>query len=307
MKKISFLAIAALITITASSSALSAPWNYTKTKYPIVLVHGVSGFNTLGGVINYFHNIPYNLKRSGATVHVPSVSAFNSSEVRGQQLADYLVSLGGDKYNIMGHSQGAPTSRVAASLVPHKVASVTSINGVNLGSNVADAVLGIIPAGTSLELVGRVADSAGEIINLFSGSDDPQNSINAATSLSTEGTTRLNDALAWKGMSRNCSSVSEDVDISGHNIKMFSWGGNKAFTNIFDASDYLLSVTSLAFNGSANDGLVDTCSQKLGNVISVDYNLNHLDAVNHVFGARGFTNPVSLYRSHANRLKNKDL
>lgn len=307
MKKISSLAIAAVITITASSSALSAPWNYTKTKYPIVLVHGVSGFNTLGGVINYFHNIPYNLKRSGATVHVPSVSSFNSSEVRGQQLADYLVNLGGTKYNVMGHSQGAPTSRVAASLVPHKIASVTSINGVNLGSDVADSILGVIPPGASRNIVGRVADSAGEIINLFSGSNDPQNAIDAAISLSREGTTRLNNALAWKGVSSNCSSVSENVDISGHNIKMFSWGGNKAFTNFFDASDLLLSVTSLAFAGRANDGLVDTCSQKLGNVINVNYNMNHLDAVNHVFGARGFTNPVSLYRSHANRLKNKGL
>lgn len=62
----------------------------------------------------------------------------NSSEQRGQQLANYINGLGHSKVNIMAHSQGAPTSRVTASLIPHKVASVTSINGVNKGSKVAD-------------------------------------------------------------------------------------------------------------------------------------------------------------------------
>ena len=36
--------------------------------------------------------------------------------------------------------------------------------------------------------------------------------------------------------------------------------------------------------------------------------MNHVDAINHLFGARSWrTDPVSLYRSHANRLKNRGL
>jgi len=44
-------------------------------------------------------------------------------------------------------------------------------------------------------------------------------------------------------------------------------------------------------------------------VIRDDYFWNHLDEVNQVIGLRSlFTaNPVSVYRSHANRLKNAGL
>ena len=36
-----------------------------------------------------------------------------------------------------------------------------------------------------------------------------------------------------------------------------------------------------------------------------DHSGTHVDAINHLFGIRGWTNPVTLYRQHANRLKNK--
>ncbi|MFP3442455.1 triacylglycerol lipase, partial [Pantoea sp. SIMBA_133] len=79
---------------------------YTQTRHPIVLVHGVTGFNTIGGLVNYFHTIPWNLERSGAQVYSASVSFVNSSEQRGQQLANYVNSLGHSKVNLMAHSQG---------------------------------------------------------------------------------------------------------------------------------------------------------------------------------------------------------
>lgn len=47
----------ALVTV-ALIGAVEAQASYTKTKYPIVLVHGVTGFDTIGGLINYFHTIP---------------------------------------------------------------------------------------------------------------------------------------------------------------------------------------------------------------------------------------------------------
>ncbi len=298
---ISSICLAAIV----SSSVASA--NYTKTKYPIVLVHGISGFDNLGGLVGYFHTVPYNLRRSGATVYVASVSAFNSSEERGKQLADYLRTLPEEKFNLIGHSQGSPTSRVAAALVPHKVASVTSVNGVNGGSKVADVVLGVIPGDISRGIVSTIANAGGELINFLSGDDNPQNGLASAITLSTEGTRALNQALDNKGISSNCSSISEDTYINGHNIKMFSWTGNRPTTNFFDATDAFLGLTSLAFGSEQNDGLVGVCSTKLGRVISTRYHMNHIDAVNHLFGVRGWTNPVSLYRSQANRLKNKNL
>ncbi len=280
---------------------------YTKTKYPIVLVHGISGFDSVGGVVDYFHTVPYNLRRSGAKVYVASVSAFNSSEARGQQLANYLMTLPESKFNLIGHSQGAPTTRVAASLVPHKVASVTSVNGANLGSKVADIALGVLPEGVIRSVAVSVANAAGSVINFLSNNQNTQDSLASAVTLSTAGTTALNNALGNKGLSGNCSSINENVNIDGHNVKMFSWSGTYPLTNFFDISDGPLGITALAFGFERNDGLVSECSSKLGNVIYSRYHMNHIDAVNHLFGIRGWTNPVSLYRSHANRLKNRGL
>ena len=306
MKKVGLLVgvmIATLYTFINTANA-----SYTKTKYPIVLVHGLSGFDSLGSLVNYFHTVPYNLRRSGAKVYVASVSSFNSSEERGSQLAGYLMTLPENKFNLVGHSQGSPTSRVAAALVPHKVASVTSVNGANLGSKVADVALGLLPEGSIRRSVAvQVADGLGEVINFLSGNDNPQASINSAITLSTAGSTALNNALANKGLSGNCRSINENVNIGGHNIKMYSWSGTAKLTNVFDVTDYALTATGLAFGSERNDGLVSECSSKLGRVIYSRYHMNHLDGVNHLFGVRGWTNPVSLYRSHANRLRNSGL
>ena len=303
MKNLTIL-VATLLIASVSSLAQAS---YTKTKYPIVLVHGVSGFDSVGGVINYFHTVPYNLRRSGAKVYVASVSAFNSSEERGQQLANYLSSLPESKFNLIGHSQGSPTSRVAAALVPQKVASVTSVNGANRGSKVADVVLGVLPPGLSRGVVTSIVDAAGGVINFLSSNQNTQDSLAAAETLSTAGTQALNNALGNKGLSSSCGSINENVNINGYNIKMFSWSGTYPLTNIFDVTDAPLGLTALAFGFERNDGLVSECSSKLGSVIYSRYHMNHIDAVNHLFGIRGWTNPVTLYRSQANRLKNRGL
>jgi triacylglycerol lipase len=284
--------------------------SYTDTRHPIVLVHGVTGFNTIGGLINYFHNIPWNLERSGAQVYSASVSFVNGSQQRGQQLANYVNGLGHSKVNLMAHSQGAPTSRVTAALIPHKIASITSINGVNKGSKVADVVRGIIPPGSYVEGGAQaIANALGDLVNALSNSNNPQDGLAALETLTTRGTTNLNNALGWKGVNRwSCSGTAEDQWINGNRVKMFSWTGKAVYTNWTDISDPFLGITSLAFGNEDSDGLVGVCATKMGNVIGTHYDMNHVDAINHIFGARSWwTNPVSLYRSQANRLKNRGL
>lgn len=304
--KFSLLLLCAVI-IGAPSSALAS---YTDTKHPIVLVHGVSGFDTVGGLVNYFHSIPWELERSGATVHTVSVSFVNDSWTRGEQVRDYLYTLPGQKFNLIGHSQGSPTSRVAAHLAPHKVASVTSVNGVNKGSKVADVLRGVIPPNSALEGgVSALAEAVGGLINTVTGSDNPQDGIAALETLTTPGTTALNRATQWRGVNQwGCTGTQETYHINGHPVRYFSWSGSGQWTSGIDATDPFLATTGLVFGGTENDGLVSTCSMKLGNVIGTHYTMNHIDAVNHLFGLRSiWTNPVSLYRSHANRLKNRGL
>lgn len=303
--KLSLLLLCAVL-IGAPSTALAS---YTDTKHPIVLVHGLAGFDTVGGLVNYFHSIPYQLERSGATVHTVSVSFVNDSWTRGEQLRDQLYALPGQKFNLIGHSQGSPTSRVAAHLAPEKVASVTSVNGVNKGSKVADVLRGVIPPDSAIEGgVSAIADAVGNLVNELTDSDNPQDGVAALETLTTPGTNAINDATQWRGVNRgSCAGTQETYDINGHPVRYFSWGGSGRWTNGLDATDPFLVTTGLVFN-EKNDGLVSTCSMKLGNVIGTHYSMNHIDAVNHLFGLRSiWTNPVSLYRSHANRLKNRGL
>src|SRR5262245_21807231 len=56
---------------------------YTKTKYPIVLEHGLGGFDALFGVYEYWFGITDALRDGGATVFVTEVSQLNSTEARG--------------------------------------------------------------------------------------------------------------------------------------------------------------------------------------------------------------------------------
>ncbi|CAN6959764.1 MULTISPECIES: hypothetical protein [Psychrobacter] len=98
-----------------------------------------------------------------------------------------------------------------------------------------------------------------------------------------------------------------DTEVNG--IKYYSFSGVGQITNGLDPSDYLLATTGLAFAGEPNDGLVSSCSSRLGYVIRDNYKMNHLDSVNQVVGltAWGQPNPKSLYTTQVNRLKNESL
>ncbi|SFP91873.1 esterase/lipase family protein [Pseudomonas borbori] len=306
MRRVICTALAAVALV----GAVETQAGYTQTKYPIVLVHGITGFDTIGGLVNYFHTIPWNLERDGAKVYVASVAAFNDSEQRGAELARQIVpwaGANGGKVNLIGHSQGSPTSRVAASLRPDLVASVTSINGVNKGSKVADVVRGVVPPDSAIEGgASAIANALGAVINLLSGSNNPQDGLAALETLATPGTTALNSRHPWGVNNASyCAKSSEVHNVRGYNIRYFSWTGNSSYTNIFDAVDPFLAITGLAFAGEKNDGLVGVCATYLGQVLGDSYHMNHVDAINHLFGIRGWTEPVSLYRQHANRLKNK--
>lgn len=86
-------------------------------------------------------------------------------------------------------------------------------------------------------------------------------------------------------------------------IYYYSATGNKAKTNGWDVSD----LAMMEVEGVPSDGLVPVCSTHWGKVLRDDYPWNHFDEMNHVFGliGKGAPDPVSFYRTHANRLKLK--
>lgn len=303
-----YVALALLVNLYTPSSAQAQA-----TKYPVVLVHGFLGFDDILG-IDYFYRIPNTLRQQGTKVFVAQVSAFNSTEMRGEQLRAYvqavLAQTGAEKVNLIGHSHGGPTSRYVASLNPEMVASVTSVGGVNWGSGLADVLRGAVPVDSWTEaLIVSGFDALGVVINFTSGGDDfPTDGLGMTHSLTTVGTIEFNETYPEGVPEYYCG---EGEEVASNGVHYYSWSGGSPTTNIFDASDAALALTSLAFSNSneANDGAVSICSSHLGKVIKDDYKMNHLDEINHLFGLVSWweTNPEALYRNHVNNLASMGL
>ncbi|WP_137165990.1 esterase/lipase family protein [Salinimonas lutimaris] len=292
-----------LISVSATASTDA------QTRYPIVLVHGLFGFEDIL-FVDYFYKVPQKLSRHGAQVFIAEVSPANSSEVRGEQLLAYIDEVraltGAQKVNLIGHSHGGPTARYAASVAPHKVASVTSVGGVNWGSQVADVLRQSLTEGSVLEGgAALAADAMANLIELFSGSDPrdkPTSSVAALNSLSTDGSVQFNQRYPEGMPSAYCRNDGKMLADNG--VYYFSWSGGKTLTNALDVSDGFLTTTGFLFD-EPNDGLVSTCSSHLGKVLKDNYRMNHLDEVNQSFGITHWfeTNPVDVYVSQAVRLK----
>ncbi len=283
---------------------------YTQTRYPIVLVHGLFGFDNIGPV-EYLYGIPSALRKDGANVHVAQVSAANSTEVRGEQLLAQvrliLAATGASKVNLIGHSHGGPTARYVASVRPDLVASVTTVAGVHKGAPMADSILSMFPPGTPTNtVVAGLADIAARFLGIASGEPwQAQNALAAAQSLSTAGSLKFNQAHPWGVPTTACGEGA----YAERGVAYYSWSGGQPVTNLLDLNDIRMALSALAFNGAPNDGQVSTCSSHLGKVIRDNYKMNHLDEVNHIMGLVSWTetNPVTVFRQHANRLKNAGL
>jgi triacylglycerol lipase len=282
---------------------------YTQTYYPIVLVHGLFGFEALGPV-DYFWRVPDALRASGATVYTAAVSQANNSVVRGEQLLRELETIkartGAQKFNLIGHSHGGHTIRYVAAVRPDLVASVTTVGTPHQGSKTSDGIKAIVTATGLTGIAAEIANSLASLIGFLSGNPGkPQDSLAAMLELTTAGAADFNRRFPQGGPSTRCGSGPAAVN----GVRYFSVGGTSVLTNILDISDGSLALTSTFFGFEQNDGLVSQCSSRWGTVLRDDYPWNHGDEVNQVFGLRGLfaPDPVGFYRTQANRLKNLGL
>lgn len=306
MKKIS-ISVFLFLLLGSSGSVLAA--GYTETRYPIVLAHGMLGFDNIA-FVNYWYGIPRALEKSGAQVFNTQVSAFNSSEERGEQLLaqveEILAITGAEKVNLIGHSQGGQSVRYVAAMIPDKVASVTNVGSPVKGSPIADVVEQIseIPVlGAALTpALSSVANGLGMLIGLAAGESLPQDAFAGMESLTLAGTADFNARFPAGVPLTSCGDGTHEEN----GVRYFSWGGTSSgITNFLDPSSYGLILLKLAFN-EPNDSLVGQCSSHLGQVIRDNYNMDHLDEVNQLFGLVHIfaTNPKTVFRQHANRLRN---
>lgn len=279
-----------------------------RTVHPIVLVHGMMGFDHLGSM-PYWVGIPEAMRAHGAQVHLVQVSAFNSSEVRGEQLLAQVQAIlkqtGAVKVHLIGHSHGSHTARYVAGLHPELVASVTSVAGPNLGSETADWVQSLAGEhdGAFSALLSS-GNALGRFINWLSDADWPQDAEAAMRSLSSGGSAAFNQRFPAGVPTTPCGQGEPEVQ----GVRYYAWSGVGTFYNALNPADYLMKLTGLTFRKEASDGLVGRCASHLGQVIRDDLPLNHFHAVNQFHGlvADG-VDPVRLYVDHARRLKAEGL
>lgn len=301
------LALTAFLAI--SSRPAEAASTFTKTRYPIVLAHGLTGFRQLFGVVDYFFGIPGDLRSNGAQVFVTQVTAVASAEERGEQLLQQIefivASTGAGKVNLIGHSEGGLDARYVMGVRPDLIASLTTVATPHLGADLADFLAdNVTPGGFTETVLALFADSLGAIIDLLTGQPAPQDALGALRSLSSAGAADFNQRFPAGLAANRCGATPS----SANGIPLFSWAGSSQLTNVFDISDPLLGLTSLVYS-EANDGLVGRCSAHFGRVIRDNFAMNHLDEVNQLLGLTSIfeTSPVAVFRSHANRLKNAGL
>ena len=293
------LLLTALLACTTSAHAADG---YTATRHPLVLVHGLFGFHTIGPV-DYFHGIADALREGGATVYAPAVSAANLSEVRGEQLLQELLALkaayGHEKFHLIGHSHGGPTARYVAAVAPELVASVTTIGSPHTGSKTADAMKDL---SRSSSVPAWLANTVSGALSWLAGAPSlPQDALGALASLDSVGAAAFNRRFPQAMPFRPCGEGAAVVN----GVHYFSMSGTRVATNALDASDAVLAITSRDFGDEPNDGLVGRCSSHWGTVLRDDYEWNHLDEVNQALGLRAplSPDPLAVYRLHANRLR----
>jgi pimeloyl-ACP methyl ester carboxylesterase len=120
------------------------------TRYPIVLVHGWTGFDQIGP-LTYFYDVAATLEEAGFDVHIPVLDPYNSVEVRSVQLAlqiqDILEQAHARKVNIIAHSQGGLDSRRAVSTLGFgdRISALVTIATPHQGTPIADIALGYLP------------------------------------------------------------------------------------------------------------------------------------------------------------------
>jgi len=278
-----------------------------QTRHPIVLVHGFMGFNSVLG-IPYWYKIPEALRKEGATVYIASVNPSQSTEYRGEelirQMQQWAAKDGVQKFNLIGHSHGGPTVRYAAGVMPAMVASVTTVAGANFGSEVADQLESSMTPGALFE---QTATGLAKLISYLNGtpSTSDVNLRAAVDSLSATGMAKFNARFPAGAPTTPCGSGPEIAAIDGHPIRWYSVSGTAVKTNGWDISDLLLDPLASKYFSEEHDGLVGRCASHWGKVLKDNYDWNHLDEINQVFGlvGRSAPSPLAFYVQHANRLK----
>ena len=267
---------------------------YQATKNPIVLAHGLLGFEELRLAgpwlpgVRYWRGLEYALRRAGSHVITTEVPAAASIEERAQVLYESVKNRAkGQRVNLIAHSMGGLDSRYMISKIHPKefeVASLTTIASPHRGSSLADTILNDHLGISSTARIRGLLD----YLDIQSGAFPD---------------------LTQEYME---SHFNKEV-IDDPSVHYYSFGAafEPHLTSIFRNSHGIIMSKE-----GPNDGMVSVSSSVWGAYQGTLTNVNHLDLINwtnqfrawvreNIFGKKRTFNAVALYLGIADMLARK--
>ncbi|KNZ47699.1 hypothetical protein VP01_620g4 [Puccinia sorghi] len=280
------------------------PSSFAKPKFPLVLCHGLLGFDVLGPAalgLTYFRGVREALEERGVEVHVAKVPSCASIEERAKTLAEFIETrLPGRTVNLIGHSMGGLDSRfMITHLKPtsFKVASLTTIGTPHRGSAFADYLL--------LDVLGRECWLAALPNRQYIREEVCADASIAGQHLSTF--LQISKSLGLPGGGQAFVELTSErmhlfnqstADVDG--VAYFSYGAacepsfaspfrlpwgvvyeREGVTPIFISSSPFLFLRrlTLSLTTGPNDGLVSVASAQWGSYLGTLDNVNHAELV----------------------------
>jgi triacylglycerol lipase len=294
--KLSVCAVLVFVVSIVMASSVLARDTSCKTKYPIILAHGM-GFTPTATMPHSFPGIVEALRACGATVYYTTVPALHTNAVKSaafkKQFEAIRATDGSAKFNIMGHSQGGLYTRYAISnlgLAPY-VASLTTAASPHRGSFIDSVLLTITDVFPTLKpLMANFAMFPGD--QTYAEANERELTVDYMTKVFNPNTPNM------KGVYYQSFAVAyrkyDIIRTTADQLAMFTkiLLGNQKEPTVDEAAlalyDMMKDTATMSYymGGGIGDGLVQESSAKWGTYLGCERGpifsngVNHLDAVN---------------------------
>lgn len=264
------------------------------TRFPIVLVHGWTGFENIGP-LTYFYGVREDLEGLGYPIATAVLDPYNSVDVRGEQLLDFvdatLANQRARKVDLIGHSQGGIDSRYVAAEAGGarggQIGGLITVATPHRGTPFTDVALGLIP--------GAAETALAFLLNFLGATQDQESDVLA--SLYTLSETYMQGEFNL-------------IFVDDPRVKYWSWQGETCVGGIGcqDVLDplLLLSYQSIEALAGPNDGLVPESSAQWGEYLGL-IPADHIDEIGQVAGV---TSPaydhIEFFRDNARMLRDNE-